>query len=244
MLLKLKQVIWFTLVLCLLFIFFYFIKAPSIETNIIFLTTATFLFAIFTGFFISRQSFRHENVRKNISGFDGHITSVFRSSGILGNNLQQKFSEILKSHYQIIINKKQWDYHINHKSNTLKVIREALDQIGDQKFESVQNAVLGQIEWSLRDMQVLRKNMVSLYQERIPFSQWVLLIVLAVILIATIITMPSYLVILQSLLKAAFVTAIIIVLFLIDRLDRMKLFEKAIGLSSAQDIIDILDDKK
>ena len=43
---------------------------------------------------------------------------------------------------------------------------------------------------------------------------------------------------------SAFVLSVIAVLMLLNRLNRMKLFEGTIGLSSARDAIDIIDNKK
>ncbi|MEK7635848.1 MAG: hypothetical protein AAB405_02040 [Patescibacteria group bacterium] len=47
-----------------------------------------------------------------------------------------------------------------------------------------------------------------------------------------------------SIIKAAFATSIISVVFLMRQLDRLKLFEGMIGESSAQDVLDIIAGKK
>jgi hypothetical protein len=48
----------------------------------------------------------------------------------------------------------------------------------------------------------------------------------------------------ESVLKAVFITAVISVLFLLHRLDRLKLFKRGIGIESAEDVLNIFAGKK
>lgn len=59
-----------------------------LENHSLFLSLSTFLFAIFSGFFISRQSTRYSNLTTEISRFDGGLTFVYRTSGVLGKRFQ------------------------------------------------------------------------------------------------------------------------------------------------------------
>ena len=66
-----------------------------------------------------------------------------------------------------------WDYHFTHKSNTISSIHIILEtEVGSNKIEALRNQAVGRILTNLGDCQVLRKNMVMLFQEKIPTFQW------------------------------------------------------------------------
>lgn len=224
------------------FAFFYFVETLLPEADTTFLSVSTFLFAIFAGFFTSRQSTRHEDLRERIAQFDGNLTSIYRAAGTLDDDLQHHLGIMIKDHYSKILSSKRWDYHFNRKSETISNVHNILkEKISGKEFDDLGKAVLAQVEWSLRDLQRVRKDQVSIYQERIPLPQWFLLYILAFILVATLTTIPSYLLFYPALLKAAFTTSIVSVLYLLNRLDAFAFFEGVIGESSARDVIAVIE---
>lgn len=237
---------YFSVVLFVVLIFlYYFIAFFTQEIDKVFLTIATFLFAIFAGFFISRQGSRYSSIREKIATFDGNMSTIYRVSGHLGTDAQAQVGEIIKAHYQKILEAKAWDYHFTHKSSTLTSLHGIMEKtVGGKALVSLQNMALAQIFGSLRDAQLVRKNMVALYQERIPRFQWVLISFLAVILLLVLLSIPSYHALFNSLLKSAFTYAIIVVVILLYQLDRLQFFEGTIGETSAQDVVSIIDGKK
>jgi len=228
-----------------LILLYYFVAFFTQEIDKVFLTIATFLFAIFAGFFISRQGARYSSIREKIATFDGNMSTIYRVSGHLGTDAQAQVGEIIKAHYKKILESKSWDYHFTHKSSTLTSLHGFLEKtIGSKTLVSLQNMALAQIFGSLRDAQLVRKNMVALYQERIPRFQWVLISFLATILLLVLLSIPSYHALFNSLLKSAFTFAIIVVVILLYQLDRLQFFEGTIGETSAQDVVSIIDGKK
>lgn len=225
-------------------VFYYFIGF-LFEIDKIFLTIATFLFAIFAGFFISRQGSRYSDIRGKIANFDGGMSSTYRSSGHLGEDIQNKMGEIIKSHYQAILENKMWDYHFMHKSVTITSIHQVLENvIADKMLNSLKNAALIRIMNTLYDLQINRKNMVALYQERIPAFQWALIYFLAFILFVAISSISSYHQIVDSILKSAFTNTIFVVVILLKQLDRLHFFEGTIGEKSAEDVLGIIQGVK
>ncbi len=63
------------------------IGSESVST---FMTISTFIFAILTGFFVSRQNNRYNNIRSTISEFDGNISALYRSFETLSKSSQKK----------------------------------------------------------------------------------------------------------------------------------------------------------
>ena len=224
----------------------YFI-APSfsIQSQEIFLTVSTFLFAIFAGFFMSRQGRRYSAIREHIAQFDGAMSFVYRSSGHISKQLQKQIGSIIKKHYLRETKAHTWDYNFMHKTTTLTDIHIALEKAANnKKLLSLKNLALSRILAAMAQMQTSRKSLVSLHQERIPFFQWLLLYILAFILLVTVSVIPSQFVAISALLKGAFASATIFVLFLLHKFDRLSFFENTIGERSAHDVLEIIAGKK
>lgn len=214
-------------------------------TDKVFITITTFFFSIFTGFFITRQGNRYTKIREIISSYDGKMSGMYRVAGNLSSNIQEQIGVIIKAHYEKILETKSWDYHFTHKSNTISAIHQVLEtDIGGNKQESLRNQSLGRILANLGDCQVLRKNMVMLYQERIPGFQWFLIFLFVLILLATITVIPSQGFLLGSILKSAFAVSILSVVVILFNLDDLHLFEKFIGENSARDVVEIIGGTK
>jgi len=218
------------------------IKFPEIDKT--FLTLSTFLFALFTGFFITRQATRYGDIRKLTANFDGVMSSIYRAYQHYGKGSQKKIGEIVANHYKKCIGR-GWDYHLQNKSSTLTDIHnlteETVNEVGD---DGVKGAVTTRIILGLHDAQKIRKNMVALHDERIPTFQMTLIYLLTAILVVMVSTIPSAGLILGSLVKSAFITSVIVVVLLLRKLDSLELFAGGIGEKSAQDVVNIIEGKR
>ena len=224
---------------------YYFVPLGSPDSDRVFVTISTFFFSIFTGFFVSRQGARYTKLRETISSFDGKLSSVYRAAGNISAEVQERLGAIIRAHYAVMLEKKQWDYHFINKSNTIASSHQVLEEmVGSAKQESLRNQAVGRVLTGLADCQVLRKNMVMLYQEKIPPFQWFLILFFLVMLVLAISAIPSTGLFLGSILKAAFIVSLISVVVILRNLENFHLFEEFIGERSAQDVIDIIDQKK
>ena len=209
------------------------------------LTISTFLFSIFTGFFISRQGSRYSDIRDRITEFDGIMSSLYRQTRHLGKEAQEKIKKIIEKHYKQIIKNQAWDYNFTHKSTTLTDVHNLLEKtVGEKKLPSLGHAAINRIMAGLLILQQIRKSMIALHKERIPQFQWILLYFLAAVLFLSLSMMPTQGLVYASLLKGAFASSIIFVFVLLKKFDRLDFFEKTIGEESAQDILDIFSGKK
>lgn len=234
-----------TLLLFLL-LFYYFIPFNFGVDSSTFLTIATFIFAIFTGFFISRQGNRYSNIVSQISRFDGELTSIYRQFSYISIEGQYKIKQTLRKHYNIILKENSWNYQFVHKSSTLVDIYKIVEEytVHEKVLPSLKWASLERILDSLRELQSVRKRMVLLHKQRIPHLQWMLIYFLAFTLLTTLSSIPSYMHIFPVILKTAFVVSVFFVIFLLKKFDSLDFFESKIGESSAKDVLDILDEKK
>ncbi|MCH8888883.1 hypothetical protein IID26_00435 [Patescibacteria group bacterium] len=218
------------------------VAADSAST---FLTVSTFIFAILTGFFIARQNNRYNNIRSTISEFDGNISAIYRSFETLSAKAQEKAGEIIKVHYSKILETGEWNYHFIHKSSTITDLGNLLvDTGGDKNYPSIQNETISNMIASLDSLQLARKRMVSLQIERMPTGEWILVIFLALLLLVSLLLVPSSSAIIDSIMKGIFGALIIQVVILLHELDTLKLFESTLGETSAKDILDIIDGRR
>jgi len=234
-----------TILLFVVLAYAFFIFDSTYPLDKTFLSISTFLFSIFTGFFISRQASRYGKIRETVATFDGKLTTVYRLMGHIGKDAQQKTGQIIKSHYEKIFASKQWNYHFNKKSNTITSIHQLIEEtIGDEKIMNLKNQSLGGIIKSLAATQDLRKNMVALEQENIPLFQWFLIYFFMAILLFTVATIPSSGLWFASVLKAAFSVSVFSVIIILHKLDHLKMFGTVIGNRSAKDVLGIVSGEK
>ncbi len=118
------------------------------------------------------------------------------------------------------------------------------DTGGDENLPSVKNETISNMIASLDSLQLARKRMVSLQVERMPSQEWMLVNFLAILLLVSLLFVPSYEMLVDSIMKAIFGTLVVQVLVLLYELDTLKLFESTLGKSSAEDILNIIDGKK
>jgi hypothetical protein len=234
------------LTIFIIFSYVYF-KLPQAlpQTDKIYITITTFFFSIFTGFFISQQMARYSKIRETISHFDGKMSSIYRSSENINKEVQVKIGEIITNHYKAMMKTGEWNYHLNHKSNTISSIHSILEEsVGDKETKTLSAHAIGVIVSNLSDCEVSRKTMVMLYQERIPQFQWFVIYFFAGILILSVSAIPSEGLIFESILKSAFGVSIFSIASILHHLDHLHLFEDFIGENSAQDVLDLIAGKK
>ncbi len=235
----------------LLFIFvtfsYIYFKLPQLLPAIdkIYITITTFFFSIFTGFFISQQMSRYSKIRETISHFDGKMSSIYRSSENISKEVQGKIGEIITNHYKAMIKTGEWNYHLNHKSNTMSSIHNILEEsVGDSDMSTLRTHAVGIIVHNLSDCEVSRKTIVMLYQERIPPFQWFVISFFVCVLILAVSAIPSDGLIFESILKSAFGVSILSIASILYHLDNLHLFEDFIGENSAKDVLDLIVGKK
>lgn len=212
-----------------------------VQNNGVFLTTNTFLFSIFAGFFIAQQRRRHSAIHSNIAHFDGVMSFIYRSFGHFGKTAQMRLGEVILKHYQGKYAPHFWDYHITNQSDTLSSIHKVIhDILGDESLKTLKTNMLNRISAGLLEAQVARKDMLILHREKIPTIQWAVIYLLFAVLLVSLHTIPSSTLVLESLLKASFATALIYIMVLMHQLNNLNLFENTIGESSDQDILNII----
>jgi hypothetical protein len=237
----------FVLLFLLLFLVYYFIPLFQKETSTVLLTIATFLFSIFAGFFISRQNTRHTEIRDELSRFDGGVTSLYRNFSFLGSEAEEKAKKIILDHYNSFLNDPELNtLMFNKKVHFLHPLYQLLQSATEHlTFSGLHTEAVRRIGAALYNLQILRKRIIVLYEEKIPLSQWVLLYVLAIILLGTLsVVIDSHLVLFAAILKAAFASSILFIIILLHRLTVLSFYERVVGSRSARDVVDVIEGRR
>lgn len=232
----------------LLFVLFYVFYNLQIKLGFekpeVFVTIASFLFAIFTGFFMSRQNQRHVNIRQEIANSDGEFTNVYRTMGHISKKAQKEAGKIIKKHFSQMLKSNDWAYHVKRKTSSLTDLHQILAKhVAIKKLPSRKHIAVQYIMDSLRQLQISRKRIIAFHKERISKMQWSLIIILTVILLGSLSFLHnvSWIV---PVYKAFYAVIIITVILYIYRLNNLTLFQDAFGRMSSQDVIDIIEGKK
>lgn len=210
----------------------------------VYLTVSTFLFSVFNGFFIARQSTRYSEIRNNLSRFDADMTIAYRESSHLEKEEHTHVGNIIREHYEMLLRKKDWTYYFTHKSSLISSLHAYIQVCGDINMDKVRGESMRKMMGTLDDAQVVRKVLVSLKEETIPRLQQIFMYVLAVILFLAVLTLPSKDLVLASLLKSVYMMTVVMVVILLKKFDDLTLFEGTIGEHSAKDVIQIIDGEK
>jgi len=224
--------------------FYYLVPFYTSDSLEIVISVTTFLLAILSGFFISRQATRYSTIREQVAIFDASITSIYRNLAHSSKTAMKTLKKIIKNHYHPIIEYK-WDYYISHKTTTLVDIHKLMDKITRMtnpkglKYLGIEYSLL-----ALNDAQKARKKMIALHKESVPKFQWFVIYLLVTVLLLTLSGLPSVGLIFESLFKAAFASAVIAMIVLLSRFNKLEFYDNNIGAKSAMDVLDIVDGKK
>lgn len=229
------------LVLAAIYYYLPFYSTAALDTV---LSVTTFLLAILTGFFISRQATRYSTIREETAIFDACISAIYRNLAHTDKSAAKEMKKIIIKHYHPIIEYK-WDYYINHKSTTLTDIHKLIDKLVTKKsLKGVQYLGVEYSLLALNDAQKSRKKMIALHKESVPAFQWVVIYILVAILLLVLSGIQSQGMWFESVFKAAFASAVSAVLILLSRFNKLQFYDNNIGAKSAQDVLDIVEGTK
>jgi hypothetical protein len=238
-----------SIIITLLGIVFFFCNGffdlSAYRLDNIYLTVSTFLFSVFNGFFIARQSSRYSEIRNNLSRFDADMSIIFRESTHLSAHEHEHITGMLRDYYTLVLKHKDWAYYyFTHKSTLIANIHASIDTYAKVSMEGIRGESIKNILRTLDDVQVARKLLVSLKEEVLPRFQKFFIYILATVLFLAILTLPSYGVVLASLLKSVYMITVISVVMLLRKFNDLSLFEGSIGEHSARDVLSIIDGDK
>jgi hypothetical protein len=204
------------------------------------IVATTFFFTLFSGFFITRQNDRYSAIADEISNTDGLFSLLYRVAGAVPG-VQVKVREALRDHYQKILDSNNWAYHILNPSTTITQIFDAYNNATGEDAEKL-GKFGDAFGGALASLQVSRKRMVMLYQEKLLALQWALVILLGALMVVSFNFIPNHTLVI-NILKIVFGVAVLFVLLLLKQLDELSIFGKDFNERTANDILRIIEEK-
>jgi len=226
-------------VACYSLFVFYFDTTSEYSSDIV--VASVFFFALFSGFFIAKQSERYSKISEVIAGRDGHFSFLYRVSGLIPR-IQENVRDIVREHYTKILKSGNLAYHEFNPSDTLTRLTAAFEELKDEEGSRPRISTTYEVIWdSLRQLQQARKQIIFLFKQRLLFFQWVLLYVLGFILIFSFDLIGSDSLIIDV-LKIIFGTSVFLVIILLKQINDLSLFGKEFSERLANDVLRILNE--
>jgi len=122
--------LYLELIIVFVIVYSFFVLFIDINTDLAseIVVASVFFFALFSGFFITRQNERYTRVTQEIADSDGAFSYLYRISGLVPR-IQKIVREIIRDHYQKIAETNNWAYHILHPSMTLTRLTQAFGSL-------------------------------------------------------------------------------------------------------------------
>lgn len=202
---------------------------------------ATFFFAIFSGFFITRQNERYTRIIEVISERDGIFSFLYRAFGLVPR-IQSEMREIIKNHYTKILESNDWAYNEFHPSTTITDLTNVMGSVTDKEAKKLANNNLFDGIWvTIEELQKNRKKIIAAYKERLLLFQWILIYLFAGITILSFHFLQTE-IFWVNILKIVFGTAVFLVVILIKQLNDLSLFGKNFSHNIAGDVLRVVNE--
>lgn len=205
------------------------------------IVATTFFFTLFSGFFITRQNDRYTAIADEIANTDGLFSLLYRISGAVPS-VQDKVREVLKDHYQKILDSNNWAYHILNPSTTITSIFNAFNGAKGHDVDK-----LGQFGdafgGAFLSLEVSRKRMIMLYDQKLFALHWAIVLILGVLMIVSFNFIPDHSTFF-NIFKIIFCVAVIFVILLLKELDDLDIFGRDFSKLTDNDILKIIEKKE
>lgn len=215
---------------------------PLFSVDRTYLTAATFLFSVFNGFFIARQANRYNDVRNLISKIDANLSIIYRESTHIGGAFTKKIGTIILDYYET--RKRGWDNYIKHRSTMIADFHKAIDLQYKKESDGIKGEAMRKMMLVIDDMQVERKALITLSEEKVTRYQYTIVFLLAFVLIAMFLSLNTQGYLIESFMKGVLVSVVGVVVWMLHKFDELHVFEGVIGEHSARDVMEIIKGKK
>jgi len=190
-----------------------------------FLTVSTFLFGIIAGFIIASRLSRYSRYRELLTNETGYLITLYQYAKLVDAKFAKKISERIDEYLVHGFLYEVYEYH----GETEKQFNSIFSEIRNfNASNSSQSGILAQMQAMLKDMLKDREELYLLGKDRVTFWLKTTLVLLAGLILYSLFlirTDTTYSFILTILLS----TSVVIVLFLVSDLDKLKLYSLAMS---------------
>lgn len=203
---------------------------------------SVFFFALFSGFFITRQSERYSKITEILAERDGVYSYLYRVFGMVPR-VQGEIREIIRRHFMKIIESNNWAINEFSASTTLTDITKSMSSMTIEEKERIAGSSPFDGVWQqICQLQQNRKRIIAVYKQRLLSFQWALIYVFAFLTVLSFGFLETE-IIFVNVIKVIFGTAVFLVVLLIKQLNDLSIFGRDFSKVIAHDVIRILDEK-
>lgn len=215
---------------------------PEVEASVagleLILTISTFLFAIISGFFISRLNSRFDAIRSIIGEGDGEMLVMYKLSEMISKRFSNRIREVIDKFYISAYDFELARYDLIYKA-TAKYYFQFWDEVKKLKSSERKEPFHEQFIELLISSERRRNVTSALAAERLAFGQWAVLIILAFIIIFCIFylkTAEFY----SSFLAVMLSTVVVLVVLLIRDLQNLIIGKHELLEESGQEVLEFM----
>ncbi len=187
------------------------------------LTISTFLFGIFSGFAIASRLTRYSRYRDLLTNETGFLITLYSYSKYVDEKFCKKIADLIDNYLLESFLYEVYEFH----EKTEKQFYAIFDEIGKAESSEKKDS-LNQMKALLKDMLKDREELYLLGKDRINFWLRTTLTILAGTILYNLLLIRTN-AIYSFVLTALLSISVIIVLFLIHDLDKLKLYSEAIS---------------
>lgn len=205
-------------------------------TNIdVILTIATFLFAILSGFFISRLGSRYDQIRTLVSSEDAYFLSLYKNAQIYGGEFAKKIGDLIDQYYIASFDIALTNYGYKHNSKYYLQMWDELAVIKKYRSESAYQNLAD----TLTSIEEFRNTAATVSKEKLGTGHWAILFLLTAIILFSIFCLRTDAFYFQV-ITVLFSTVLILVLLIIRDLQNLMLGGQALLEESGQEIFELI----
>ncbi len=205
---------------------------PTEEIKTI-LTISTFLFAILSGFLISRSNTRYDKIKELTAEEDSNWFSLYEKSKLVNKNFEEKISEAIDNYYIIAFD---FDIGKAYKLQT-KIVEQIYNEV--KKLKNISDILMDRILLELENIERNRNKASVLAEEKITKGQWAILISLTMIMVSYMFYLKTSDVY-SNIATVLFSTAVVIVLLTLRDIQNLMLGGEMIVVESGQEMFDVI----
>lgn len=188
------------------------------------ITTATFLFGIFAGFVIASRLTRYSKYRELLTNETGSLITLYQYAKTIDDKYAKKIADAIEKYLLKSFQYEVYEYHEKTEPEFYNIFNQIKEYHTTKKNEQMENQMFSM----MRDMLKDREELFLLGKDQITFWLKTTLYTLSgAILFSLFLTRSPE--IYSNILVILLATSVLIVLFLINDLDKLKLYSKAIS---------------
>lgn len=214
------------------------VVAPMDNIEII-LTIATFLFAILSGFFISRLGSRYDQIRSQVAQENANLLSLYKTSQSYGDDFAKKIGNHIDQYYICA-----YDYTLssyNYKETGINYLKiwDEVTKIKKYRNESAYQSLLS----CLYAIEINRNSASTISQEKLNAGHWTILFMLSAIILFSIFCIRTDDIYYQ-IITVLFSTVLVLVLLIIRDLQNLMLGDQSLLEESGQEVLEFIGKKR